>query len=291
MSLPSYLQEDDDDEDDEFIPGMDDEGEDEDFSGDEDDESEADKNDIPPFLQGYLMADSTDHRTIIFKENGSFCLKSEGEIPRGWSICSPQLSQPVSFLGWIGDPTKSIKFQIEVLEQDQNAAIDSLDEKFLHAQNEKMKSAPEEEKKSVVFPASANQDQKEAAHQGKCPPPQSMKQPPMLKVAPKSVGNSNSVVYAITGTACHESRAVTFRGVFRPATNTENISSVFIICTTNVAHKDEEHGATTTPSRCCETVAVSKRKRDDDSDNEDSSKRTVDFQELIDIHEDAMRHQ
>mmetsp|Transcript_26499 Transcript_26499/g.64581 ORF Transcript_26499/g.64581 Transcript_26499/m.64581 type:complete len:274 (+) Transcript_26499:44-865(+) len=269
MSLPAYLQDDDDDEDDDFIPGMEDE--DEDYGSDEDDESQVDKDEIPPFLQGYLMADSTDHQTVIFKENGSFCLRSEGEIPTGWSICNPLLSRPVCFTGWISDPTKCIELQVQILEQE---IVDSLDEKLLQAQHKKLESELEGENKTVTSPASVDQDQKEAAlPAAKCPP-----------ARPMSGVDSKSRTYSIMGSAFRESKAISFRGVFRPATNKEDGSSLFIICTTKV-----ENAAVATPSDGTATAA--KRKRDDDSDNDDSRRTKVDYQELIDLHEDAMRHQ
>lgn len=275
MSLPAYMQDDDDDEDDDFIPGMEDD--DDDFRSDEDDESKADKDEIPPFLQGYLMADPTDHQTIIFKEKGSFCLSSEGEIPPGWSIYNPLLSSPVSFSGWIGDTTKCIELQVEILEQE---ILDSLDEKLLQAQHEKLESDLVGDKKTVASPASVDQDQKEAA---KCPP---AKKPPVTKPAPTSGGDSKSQTYSIMGSAFHESKAISFRGVFRRATNTEDEdgSSLFIICTTKV-----ENAAVATPT--LGNATASKRKRDDGSDNDDSRRVKVDYQELIDLHEDAMRHQ
>lgn len=249
MPLPSYLQDDDDDEDDDFIPGVDDE--DEECSSDDDDESEADKDDIPPFLQGYLMADPTNNRTIIFEEKGVFCLKSESEIPRDWSIWSPLLSKPVSFVGWIGDPTKCIEFQVQVLQQD---SLDEMDEKFLQAQHEKMKSQSEEENKTVAFPASTNQDQKKVTLQVKCP----QAQPPMLK-STTPFGNSNLVTYSMAGTGFHGSHEVTFRGLFCPLTSEEcDISSQFIICTTKVERQGEYSGATTSASRGSANAAVSK---------------------------------
>lgn len=274
MSLPPYLQGDDDedDEDDDFIPGM--EGDDDDLRSDEDDESKADKDDIPPFLQGYLMVDPTDHQTIIFKEKGSFCFSSEGEIPPGWSIYNPLLSSPVSFWGWISDTTKCIELQVQILEQE---ILDSLDDKLLHAQQEKLESDLVGDKKTVASPASVDQDQKEAA---KCPP---AKKPTVTKPTPG--GDSKSQTYSIMGSAFHKSKAISFRGVFRRANiEDEDGSSLFIICTTKI-----ENAAVATPT--LGNATASKRKRDDGSDNDDSRRIKVDYQELIDLHEDAMRHQ
>ncbi|CAJ1965977.1 unnamed protein product [Cylindrotheca closterium] len=280
MSLPAYLQDDEDDEDADFIPGVGDE--DEDFRSDDDDESsETDNDEIPPFLQGFLEADPT-NQTIIFKDNESFCLSSESPTGSGWSIHDPLLPRPVTFTGWIGDPDKCIDFKVQILEISEQA-VDTLDEKLLQAQHEKLQSELLGGKKMAASPASVDQDQKEAARPAMCQP---VKNLPATKQGSTSRGESKLHTFSIVGSTFQKSKVVSFRGVFRPPTNTEDASSLFLICTTKV-----ENAAVATPSNGTATAA--KRRRDDDSDNDNynSGRIKVDYQELIELHEDAMLHQ
>ena len=73
----------------------------------------------------------------------------------------------------------------------------------------------------------------------------------------------------------------------------EKLSSLFVICTTKVEGSVGGNGAAAATTAGGAAVATAKRKRDeDDSDNEGKSRGDgFDFQELIDLHEDARRHQ
>lgn len=270
----------DDDDDDDFHPGFEDE--DDDFSDDEGDECEEEIDEIPPFLQGYLMAESTDTQTILFREHGTFCLKSEGKIPVGWSLYKPLLAIPVSFKGWIRDPTKNMNFKVQIVEQEID---DSLDEKLLQAQREKLtstatpRSEKEGQKKSASCLSLVDKDRKAPPDVStKCPPLKPAKLPFRASVLE---GKVKSKTYSIVGSAFDEQRYVSFRGVFCPATTAED--KVFIICPTKLENGAKQDGTRANPTH--DPAAAAKRKREDD--DEDPGRFKIDYQELIDLHEDA----
>jgi hypothetical protein len=273
-------EEDEEDEGD-FFPEMDDD--DEDFDDDEMDyENSGDDDAIPPFLQGDLMVDPTDTETIIYKQNGSFCLKSQEKIPSTWSLRNPVLPKPIKFGGWIQNPTGWIDFQVQISNL---YSIDPLDEQILKAQQGSLPISHKNDDDSK-FPAKAKSDDPdEKLSDLKAPPSYSLKDPPSYAQqklpATESEKEGAKIACNITGSQVGTGERINFRGVFYPANDgQQNIS---LMCFVRV---DEEGGETTISTAPAAAASSQKRDRfDDDDDNAGSN--GVAYQELIDLHDEA----
>jgi hypothetical protein len=277
-----------------FFPGIDDD-DDEDFDDDElDDENSGNDDAIPPFLQGDLMVDPADTETIIYKQNGSFCLKSQEEIPSTWSLRNPLLPKPINFGGWIRNPTTWIDFQVQISKQ---YSIDPLDEKLLKAQQESLPISNKNDDDSK-FPAKAKSDDPDEKlckpppspttpfkPDLKAPPSYSLKDPPSYAQqklpATEPEKKRAKIAYNIIGSQVGTGERIYFRGVFYPAYDGQQ--NLFLICSVVVDEQPDETTTSTAPA-----AAASSRKHhrfDDDDDNAGSN--GVDYQELIDLHDEA----
>eukprot|EP00980_Cylindrotheca_fusiformis_P026164 scaffold15472_cov117-Cylindrotheca_fusiformis.AAC.28 len=287
---------DSDEEEGEFVPGVDeDEDEDDADSNDFDTTSSMDEP-IPTFLQGDFSLDPTDNETIIYKQNGSFCLKSQEKVPPRWSLQNPLLQEPIRFGGWIGDPTEWIDFHLQISKLHN---IDSMDEKTLKAQHERLLTTQTQDDSKFAQETNGNDHGEKICK----PPPSStakvkaeMKSPPpySLSKAPPSVPHHGIIqppqseksraqnAYSISGLQVEQNeRCIKFRGVFYAADSGQN--ELFLICSVRV--DDGGDGTTNASSTASAAAQGSNRKRDRVDDIAGSN--GVDYQELIDLHNEA----
>jgi hypothetical protein len=276
-----------------FFPAIDDD--DDDFDDDElDDENSSDDDAIPPFLQGDLIVDPTDNETIIYKQNGSFYLKSQEKIPSTWSLRNPLLPKPIKFGGWIQNPTGWIDFQVQISKQ---YSIDPLDEKLLKAQQESLPISNKNDDDSK-FPAKAKSDDPDEIickpapspttpfKPGlKAPPSYSLKEPPSYaqqKLPATELEKKRAQIACnITASQVGTGERINFRGVFYPAYDGQQ--NIPLFCYVRV---DEQGGETTTST--APAAAASSRKRDRfDDDDDHAGSNGVAYQELIDLHDEA----
>jgi hypothetical protein len=298
-----YEEEEEDDDEGDFVPGIEDEDIDDDNFSDEDSPGF-----IPPFVQGHFTFNDANPGTIFYKQNGFFCLKSQEKLPSIWSLHSPSLQEPIKFGGWIGNPAEWLDFNVRISEQD--GATDPLDEKILKAQQEglpmsenssptksnaNMKSDDSEECSKMPPPPSNTTPSKANM---KAPPSYSLKAPPSysLKQSPdadikKGASSSNStkagkVAYTFSGSQIVSSgqQCIKLRGLFYPPD--ESLDNFFLICSLVL----DEEGTQDTPgaSTAVSAAAATSRKCDQsDDDHSSAGNDGVDYQELIDLHEDA----
>jgi hypothetical protein len=284
-----YNDDEDDDDEADFSPGVDEEDDEDDF--DEDDAEGSDK--MPPFLEGNLHLDVSDGSAIVF-EDSSFRLVSKEAVPSTWSLQNPFLEEPTKFVGWIQDPEEVMTFTVQILGQ--KSIIDPLDEKLLEAQRQK-RALPVQNGDSKP-PATAKSDGetqskatlKSPPSYSKEPPANSLKQPPTAegkKEAPQT-SSENGIVYVVTGSQVAAGSAdhnVQFRGLFHPPD--AKLQKLFLICSVQVDREcPQQTASAATPPPAA--AAARKRNRADDGDDESGDgDGAVEYQELIDLHDDA----
>lgn len=251
----------------------------------ESDSEEEETTETPPFLEGNLMVDTAHPGTITYTQDGSFCLKSQNEIPSTWSLRSPSLSS-VRFGGWIHDASVWVDFDIKISEQD---VVDPLDEKLLKAQQERY-SEPETIKVKNDNPDETvkAQDHEKKSASLKSPPSYSLKQSPSSegkKQVPKSTKSYN-VAYTFVGyqVDSETGKNLKLRGIFYPPI--DNSEKLFLICSVTTVEGSPKVASLATATVASATATAAKRKRLDDDDSGDDNDG-VDCQELIDLYDEA----
>lgn len=288
--------EEEEEEGEEFFPGVGDD--DEDLDDDLENEEISDNEDeIPTFLQGDFSFDKTDSETIVYKKNGSFCLKSQDKPPSTWSLRNPLLEKSLSFGGWIANPAEWIDFRIQI---SLLHSIDPLDEKMLKAQQESLQFSEKNEGGTRLAARSKSDDQLEDVNTPspcsttplkgnlKAPPSYALKDsPPSVqrqKSATKPGSKSSTNAYAITGWQIGQGERINFRGVFYAADDGQR--NIFLICSVRVDEHGGETTTITTPSAAAAPAAAS-RKRGRLNEDDAVGSNGIDYQELIDLHNEA----
>ena len=298
------LYDEDEEEDDEadFVPGHDDDGdEDEDYAVGEDEGLSENK--LPPFLQGNLKIDASKNGAITYDGGSSFCLVSQEATASAWSVQSPLLEKSIKFAGWIQDPSEWMEFSIQIREQEK-CATDPLQKKLLDAQQAnrpltendeskapaKMKNVENEDNAKKAPPPSSDAKQPGL----KAPPSYSLKKSPSAKVEKQGPASTaeGATMYSISGSQLEPDSGrsiLKFHGVFHPPDS--NVQTIFLICSLQAEEESSDQTAgTAAKSSPAAAVAVArKRTRGGDDDDEDSvdNEDGVEYQELIDLHDDA----
>mmetsp|Transcript_1988 Transcript_1988/g.3567 ORF Transcript_1988/g.3567 Transcript_1988/m.3567 type:complete len:358 (+) Transcript_1988:67-1140(+) len=289
----------DDDEEEEFLPGADD---DDDDAYDPEGEEDEDHGDFPTFLEGELVVDKA--KGLCYEKVGAFCLVCQTTLPDSvFNFQSPVLDNPLVFAGWIQDPSEWLEFRLVFSRQP--ASLDPLELKLLKAQEEKKKASDGKKDDALKDTFDDDKEQyKMASHsqQGslKAPPSYSLEDDPAqmkkssAKASLKSPPNSVVVVTAsLIKDDREKARRISFRGAYYPPDNP--VQSVYIICAVQM---DEEsatnpgsNGGLPSAVAAASTAAAaparkrSRSVREDDDSVEGSG--GVEYQELIDLHDDA----
>jgi hypothetical protein len=313
-----WQDEEEDEEEEDFVPGVDDEDD-----GDydlEEDEEEDDPNAIPSFLEGILFLDPV-RGTLCYEQEGVFCLVCQSSMsPKNFDFNAPPTGNPLMFAGWIQNPSNWMEFFVEFSRQP--VSDDPLEEKLLKAQEERNAAAslwksctgsktspggddPDDVKVAAcvsdnmkVPPSISPND--ETSKMG--PPPSNLKVPPSYSLnetkAPPSPDYKDSLV-VITARQIKEgdndnSRTFTFRGAYRSPVGAAVerlcvISSVqveeLLATTAAAAHGTGSGGAVAGTSAAA--AASRKRRRSGSRDDDSEERGGVEYQELIDLHDDA----
>ena len=296
-----YSSDDEEDDEDEFIPGI--------GSDDDNDsvnyEEESIPGNTPPFLQGKIYRDGL---TIAYKRDGEFCIESRDSVPSAWSVQSPLLETPIKFGGWIGDPTAWLEFSVQIMKK--KSTVDAFESKLLEAQryhrsiegthaSEKLSSSanefdvhmkPSPTSGDSKLPGASSQHTECKKPGLKEPPSYSSKDPEGTTLKRNKIVENSSqekrVVYSITGSQIVSSdgnQIIKFHGVFQQPD--ERIQTVFLISSVQVDEKTIQASASAaihTPS-----VPVAKKPQRHAEDDSFQSEAEVEFQELIDLHDDA----
>jgi hypothetical protein len=311
---------DDDEEEDDFIPVSDDEDVDGDYHL-ADEIVDDDDTGIPPFLDGELFIDPS--KGLCYEHPGMFCLVCQTTIS-SFQLASPPMDTPLQFAGWVQDPTEWLEFIITFSKQ--AASSDPLEEKLLQAQEEKNQKTRHQQRQPSSFATKSSSEdadgEKPSSKNLKSPPSYALdddsKSPARKNVVDNGscVGGNNlkapslystdgnkkeqqqedlivlSASQLLNGDSCNK-RKITFRGAYRPSDL--NVDRLWVISSvqaqesmTNVSSSSSAAGAKRYPTAA---AAASSRKRrrntsDDDDDSVDGNGE-VEYQELIDLHDDA----
>jgi hypothetical protein len=289
---------DDDEEGDDFIPGADDEDEDDD---DDDYDAEEDGNQaLPPFLEGELFLDPS--KGLCYEQPGIFCLASSQTT--SFDLASPMpLDTPLPFAGWMQDPTEWLEFLITFSQQAATSG-DPLEERLLKAQDEKNQKSNGSGSSNAPLKGSSDEgdvSQKQRATNLKAPPShaeEDSKSPATASAtagkAPLSSNDDNITLVVMTGTQLVDGgkSKITFRGAYRPpiAAMAERLWVISSVQVEEPTTGAVAAGAVTASAAApAAAAAARKRGRNDDDEDDDSvdGNKGVEYQELIDLHDDA----
>ncbi|KAG7345124.1 hypothetical protein IV203_032655 [Nitzschia inconspicua] len=312
--MADHDDEEEEEEEDDFHPGDDDDDDDDD-DGDYDAEENEDDRTFPTFLEGNLYLDPS--KGLCYEQPGLFCLASQLQS-NTFDFSSPSpLDTPLPFHGWIQDPTEWLEFLVTFSKE---AALsgDPLEEKLLQAQEEKNQSM-RNVATATTAAAKSGEDVDEVTSKKRSTTTAKLKSPPSYSttenvksppptdssdvqaspsgkaVASTDGGEGTLVVMSgsqlINGSGNNDNhRKITFRGAYRPPRTTVDqlwiISSVVVEepTTTSTAAAT---GGTAGAAAPAAAAAARKRGRNDDDDDSVDGNGGVDYQELIDLHDDA----
>jgi hypothetical protein len=274
-----YYDDYDDDEEDEgdFVPGADDDDElDDDFEDENLDDDEEDS----PFLQGDLYLD--DGNAIVYDDakhsNQSFRLTSEGSLPASWSLAKPVLEKPVSFVGWLKDPSLTLKFEVGITKLDSSVTIDPLEQRFLEAQQQAQPLLAVEASSDSKPPARAKGGDSEDDEDVK---PASSKAPASPDGKKAALGGDVYVFEGSELTKDKNGNIRKIRGLFRVPG--DKVSRIFLM--SGVQANPAASSSASPAAKAAPAAAARKRGRgeEDDDDGDDG----VGYNELIALHDDA----
>ena len=288
---------DDDDseeEEEDFMPDDDGLGDSDLDAGEEDDENPAD---IPPFLEGDLFRDPARGGALCYEQEGVFCLVCQSALPSNiFDFRSPPTGQPLKFAGWIQTPSNFMEFSVEFSRQP--ASDDPLEEKLLKAQDDKNATAGQQKQSSKAsgnLKAPPSYSAKSDEGSQKSPPKSNLKAPPSYSVQEAKTdpvnSDDNGALVVISATRVQDGkegadRNVTFRGAYRPPSD----AAVERLCLiSSVQVEEASSGAAAGDAVAPPAAAASRKRRRSAADDDDSveGRGGVEYQELIDLHDDA----
>jgi hypothetical protein len=300
---------DEDDDEEDFVPDADDE-DDEDFR----DEHEEDGGyaSFPTFLEGDLFMDKL--KGLSYERAGSFSLKCQQSVPVCFSIESPVLNTILKFGGWIQDPNDWMEFDTVFCKQ--ALSSDPFELRILQAQEERMslvgsgrvssfnRESPMKHasaKANLKSPPSyslndSTNDDEESDQDKKSPAKAKLKEKPSLLqkaefLSPfdkKSATEKDEFVFVMTGlqTGGDSDRRISFRGAYcKPPGPSKTL---YLIC--SIGLNGDNSAVVNASSNVAPSEAASARKRtrsDREDDDSVEGKSGVEYQELIDLHDDA----
>jgi hypothetical protein len=299
---------DDDEEEEEeedFIPDAD---EDDDDAYEVEDEDGEDEGSIPTFLQGELFIDQS--KGLCYEDQGGFCLVCQTSLDGSFDFRSPPVDKPLGFAGWIKNPSQWLEFVLVFSKEAEPK--DELELKLLKMQEEKTgvnddfkndgsdakKSSGKGNLKAPLSYSMESADGKTSAAQSK------LKSPPSYSVTDDNISTaSQGTVFVVSATHQGDDggklRRVSLRGVYRSPTTF--ISRLYLISTVQVEENSfdstaEKKGASRSagthapgPAGAAAAAAPARKRSRSDRDDDESVEGSggVEYQELIDLHDDA----
>ena len=290
--------EDDEEEEDEddFIPDGDD---DDDDAFDVEEEEDDDDGSFPTFLNGQLFVDKS--KGLCYEEEGAFCLVCQTSLNEPFNFQSPPVDKPLVFAGWVKNPSQWFEFNVTFSKEAE--PTDELELKLLKTQEEKKgmnggsgnskDDSPVKGHLKAPPAYSVGDDDEEEGKKG--PAKGNLKSPPSYSTTTTAEGT----VFVISATCQgdeggeEKGRRINFRGMYRPPTTP--ISRLYLISAVQIEENSTANNNGTSkaaPVVAAAAAAAPARKRgrsnrDDDDDDSVEGGGGVEYQELIDLHDDA----
>jgi hypothetical protein len=291
-------EEEEEEDEDDFIPDADD---DDDDAYDVEDEGDDDDGSFPTFLQGELFVDKS--KGLCYEEEGVFCLVCQTSLDEPFNFQSPPVDKPLVFAGWVKNPSQWFEFNLTFAKEAE--PTDELELKLLKTQEEKqgMNGGNSKDdspvKGNLKAPPAYSVGDAEEGKKG--PAKANLKSPPLY-----STTTTEGTVFVISAThqgdggGEEKGRRISFRGMYRPPPTFISrlylISSVQIEENPTASSNGNNNGAQKAApvvAAAAAAAAAPARKRgrsnrdDDDDDDSVEGGGGVEYQELIDLHDDA----